>query len=72
MFLTKVAITPTVHNFFLCIFCLYLSNDTGFYNYLLPICLQKNQFKKKKKIIFLDFFDEFKDLWKMKGTYFFL
>ena len=29
VFLTKVSITPTVHNFF-CIFCLYLSNDTGF------------------------------------------
>ena len=31
---------------------------------------KKSDFQKKKKIIFWDFFDEFKDLWKIKGAYF--
>ena len=34
--------------------------------------VKKKIIKKKKKLIFWDFFDEFMDLWKMKGTYFFV
>ena len=34
---------------------------------------KKSNFQQQKnKIIFLDFFDEFKDLWNMKVTYFLL
>ena len=65
MFLTKVAI----HNINSCRSCFS-------YFFAFSVCtanfIKKVSLKKKLVIIIFEFFDEFKDLWKMKGTYFFV
>ena len=40
------------------------------YKMYIGVTLKRSVFQQKN--ILLDFFDEFKDLWKMKATYFFV